>query len=117
MEIKGKVIAILPLVEGEGKNGTWRKQMFVIETQDQYPKKVCIAIWGNNIDKFNVADGEMVNVGFDLESREYNGKWFTEPKAWKIDKEGQGSSTSSETPFPSEEPSIPGNPEMDDLPF
>ncbi len=52
MEISGNVISILPEVTGQGKNGTWRKQEFILETDGQYPKKVCIAMWGDKIDQF-----------------------------------------------------------------
>lgn len=119
MEIKGKIISVLPTSEGAGKNGTWRKQSFVIETQEQYAKKVCIMIWGNNIDKFNIQEGELVNVGFDLESREFNGKWYTDVKAWKIDKlSGTQEGMQEMPPMPDMEPSLPSSdPEMDDLPF
>jgi len=115
MEIKGKIISVLPTAEGTGKNGTWRKQLFVIETQEQYAKKVCIMLWGNNIDKFNIKEGETVNVGFDMESREFNGKWYTDVKAWKIDRLTEAQETA---PMPDAEPPLPASdPEMDDLPF
>ena len=83
MEISGKVIAILPLATGEGKNGTWRSQDFVIETLDQYPKKVCLNCFG---DKINLMPniGDEINAGFDIESREYNGRWFTSCKVWQL---------------------------------
>ncbi|MGC5198904.1 DUF3127 domain-containing protein, partial [Aphanothece microscopica] len=71
MEIEGTVIAILPEVNGQGKNGTWRKQEFVLETQGQYPKKVCIAMWGDKIDQFGLAVGDAVVASVDVESREY----------------------------------------------
>jgi hypothetical protein len=86
MECKGKIIAVLPVVTGQGKNGEWRKQEFVIEIPDTtYPKKVCLSLWG---DKVPVpAIGQTAMIQFDVESREYNGRWFTECKAWKIDVE------------------------------
>ena len=87
MEIKGKVLSVLPLVTGQGKNGEWRKQEFVIEIPDaQYPKKLCLSLWGDKIPCPSV--GETVTVQFDIESREYNGRYFTECKAWKIESAG-----------------------------
>ena len=114
MELKGKVIQLLPLQSGMGKKGQWRKQEFVVETQSQYPKKVCISIWGDKIDQFGVTEGDEVTVALDLESREYNGRWYTEARAWKVDKNGAGNSPSAPPP-PMEEPMDSGS--SDDLPF
>ena len=47
MEIEGKLIKKLEPISGEGRNGTWKKQNFVIETFDNYPKKVCFTVWGD----------------------------------------------------------------------
>ncbi len=84
MDISGKIIQLLPVQTGQGKNGTWKKQEFILETGDTYPKKVCIAVWGDKIDLASFKTGEMVDVSFDVESREYNGRWYTDVKAWKI---------------------------------
>jgi hypothetical protein len=88
MDIKGKVIQLLPLQTGQGKNGEWRKQDFVIETDAQYPKKICLSAWGDKIDEQALQVGNEITVFFDLESREYNGKWYTDAKAWKIESGG-----------------------------
>ena len=77
MEISGKIIALLPLASGQGKNGTWRSQDYVLETADQYPKKVCFNLFNDKIDQFPLAIDDQVNVSFDVESREYNGRWYT----------------------------------------
>jgi hypothetical protein len=114
MELKGRVIQLLPLQSGMGKKGQWRKQEFVVETQSQYPKKVCLSIWGDKIDQFGITEGDEVNGAVDLESREYNGKWYTEARAWKVEKSG-GSSSPSAPPPPMEEPTDNGG--SDDLPF
>ena len=86
MEISGKIIAVLPLQTGEGKNGPWRSQDYVLETQEQYPKKVCFNLFGSKIDQFPVAIDDQVTVNFDIESREWNGRWFTSVRAWKVEK-------------------------------
>ena len=70
MEISGKIIAVLPLASGQGKNGTWRSQDYVLETTDQYPKKVCFNLFNDKIDQFHLAIDDKVNVSFDVESRE-----------------------------------------------
>ena len=122
MELKGKVIQLLPVQTGMGKKGQWKKQEFIVETQTQYPKKVCLSAWGDKIDQFNVSEGDIVNVSVDLESREYNGRWYTEARAWKIDKGGNsgsgggGKSTSSADPG-GDEPFAGSSSSNDDLPF
>jgi hypothetical protein len=97
-EINGKVSQILPMESGEGKNGIWKKQYFVIEYMDgQYPKKVCIQLWGDKTDILkSLQPGTDVKVAFNVESREYNGKWYTDVKAWRV--EVGGSSTSASAP-------------------
>ncbi len=125
MELKGKVIQLLPVQTGMGKKGQWKKQEFIVETQTQYPKKVCLSAWGDKIDQFNVSEGDIVNVSVDLESREYNGRWYTEARAWKIDKSGNGganlnngksTSSSSDAPI-GDEPFQASPSSSDDLPF
>lgn len=114
MDIKGKLIQLLPLQSGTGKNGEWKKQDIIIETQAQFPKKVCISIWGDRINTSQLQVGKMLNISFDIESREYNGRWYTDVKAWKIDAaDGAGGSTTSEQEQYNDMP--PGG--EDDLPF
>jgi Domain of unknown function (DUF3127) len=85
MEIIGKVIQVLPEQTGQGKNGVWKKQEFILETDGTYPKKICIAVWGDKIDAQKMQEGATLNVSFDVESREYNGRWYTDVKAWRLD--------------------------------
>lgn len=86
MEIQGKTIATLPIESGTSKSGnSWQKRNFVIETPGQYPKKICFQLFGDKVnDCPNV--GEEVKVSFDPESREWNGKWFTQLNAWKVER-------------------------------
>lgn len=93
MEITAKLIQILPPVTGQGKNGEWRKQNFIFETEGQYPKKVCISTWGDKINTSTLQVGNMVNVSFDLESREYNGNWYTDARAWRMEATGEANSS------------------------
>lgn len=89
MEFAGKVIQVLDIASGQSVNGgQWRRQDFVLEVPGQYPRKICITIFGDRIEQFNVKAGEDVVVDADVESREYNGRWFTSVKAWKITKAG-----------------------------
>jgi hypothetical protein len=118
LQITGKVIEILPEQSGQGRNGEWRKQEFILEIPGQYPKQVCIVQWGENIDKFAVKNGETVTASIDIQSREYNGRWYTDVKAWRIDREDgaeqDGPPISAGEPWP--EPSG-DNGEDDGLPF
>ena len=84
MEINGKIIELLPEKSGQSANGIWRKQEYILETNSQYPKKVCFMAWGDKIDQFAIKQGESLVVSVDLESREYNGRWYTDVKAWKV---------------------------------
>lgn len=117
MEIQGKVQTVLPLQSGQGKNGNWKKQEFILETEGQIPRKICFSLWGEKVDSFPVAAGDVVTVSFDLESREYNGRWYTDAKAWKINK---GESKSPATPSAKPISDIPASDDFgpsDDLPF
>jgi hypothetical protein len=94
LELSGKLIKKLPEVTGTGKNGSnWIKQEFVLETQDQYPKKVCMSVWGDKTqDLAPVQEGEIVKVQFNVESREYNERWYTEIRAYRLDRTGSSPS-------------------------
>ncbi|PIF02422.1 MAG: hypothetical protein CR996_00080 [Draconibacterium sp.] len=120
LSIKGKVDKILAPESGVSRAGNeWKKQEFVIETDEQYPRKVCFTLFG---DKTSLMDGltvgEEVEVSFNVESREYNGKWFHNINAWRIDKQ-------SDSPVPDLPPEynindVPPEPDEDmasDLPF
>jgi hypothetical protein len=86
MEIKGKIIQLLPMQTGQGKNGVWKKQEFILETPGEYPKKVCLSLWGaEKIDEYDLAVGMTVTAHINLESREYNSRWYTEARVWKIE--------------------------------
>ena len=83
MEISGKIIAVLEEKSGEGKSGTWRSQDAVIETVEQYPKKIAFNMYGDKIVQVQI--GQEATVSFDIESKEFNGRWFTNLKAWKVE--------------------------------
>lgn len=116
MEISGKIIAVLPIATGQGKNGTWRSQDYVLETADQYPKKVCFNLFNDKIDQFPIAIDEVVNVSFDVESKEYNGRWFTNIRAWKVEKGVVSAAPAASAPVASFD-AAPGAGEGSDLPF
>jgi hypothetical protein len=119
MEIQGKVSQLLPLQTGAGKNGQWKKQDFILETEGQVVRKINFSLWGEKVDQFSLTIGETVTVFFDLESREYNGRWYTDAKAWKITR---GESGGQRPESKSAASSIPASDDIalnneDDLPF
>jgi hypothetical protein len=87
MDISGKLIQVLQEQGGEGKNGNkWAKCDFVIETQEKFPKKVCLTAWNDLIGTVKGLPMESeIKVSFDISSREYNGRWYTDVKAWKVE--------------------------------
>ena len=88
MQLTANLLQLLPMQTGTGKNGDWKKQDIIIETDGQYPKKVCISIWGDKINEGQLQIGNLLQIDFDIESREYNNKWYTDIKAWKIELAG-----------------------------
>ncbi|MGK7394212.1 MAG: DUF3127 domain-containing protein [Candidatus Cyclobacteriaceae bacterium M3_2C_046] len=116
MDISGKIVQILDLQTGKGRNGEWKKQDFILETEDQFPKKICITLWQDKIDQFALQAGQKVKAFIDIESREFNGKWYTNVKAWNIENLDGGSSAPAQNepyPFDMNEPPSP----EDELPF
>jgi hypothetical protein len=95
MQLTAKLVQLLPLQTGTGKNGEWKKQEIIVETAGQYPKKVCVSVWGDKIDNNKLKPGNVLKIDFDIESREYNSRWYTDVKAWKIEVEGKGNGGSS----------------------
>ncbi len=90
MEIQGKVIAVLPERSGISQRGEWRSQTYVIETQEQYPKKMAFDVFGGDrIVNFGIHIGEVINVSFDIDAHEYQGRYFNQIRAWNVTKVSQ----------------------------
>lgn len=84
-DITGKIIAVLPTRSGTSARGTqWSSQTAVIETHEQYPKRVAFDVLGDKIIEFNLQVGEEVTVSFDINAREFNGKWYNSVNAWQV---------------------------------
>ncbi len=127
MEVTGKIIAVLPEQGGTSKTGNeWKKQEYVLETQEQYPKKVCFQLFGaDRIAQAAIQPGEVLTVSFDIDSREYQGRWFTNINAWKVERADAAAGSfvtpdnfaPAAAPIASSVPDFgPANP-VDDLPF
>ncbi len=83
MEIEGKIILDIPMVEGVSKAGnSWRKKEWVLETFGQYPKKVMFNVFGDRVSMLNFQLGHNYAVSVDIESREFNGRWYTDVRAY-----------------------------------
>ena len=134
MELQGKIIAVLPAREGTSARGPWKSQEYVIETHDQYPKKMVFNVFGTDrIDQFAIKTGEEIIVSFDIDAHEYNGRWFNNIRAWNIQRVDAAAvmagapataapvtpqpaqPAAQQAPFPPAQEST-GSPE-DDLPF
>lgn len=134
MDLQGKVIAVLPTREGTSARGPWKSQQYVIETHDQYPKKMVFDVFGaDRIEQFAIKAGEELNVSFDIDAHEYNGRWFNNIRAWNIQRvdatavmagapaaaapinpQPAPAAESQPAPFP---PAQPEENSTDDLPF
>ncbi len=88
MEIEGKIIVALPEITGVAKatGNPWKKREYVLETQETYPKKVHFDFFGERADQYQLAVGDVVRLSFDIESREYMGRWYTSVRGWKAEK-------------------------------
>ena len=104
LKITGTVKQVLEEQSGEGRGGPWRKQEFILETEGNYPKQVCIVMWGDNIDQFGVQEEERLTAHIDIASREYNGRWYTDVKAWRIERDADAADgppkMPADEPFP-----------------
>ncbi|MGB5831119.1 MAG: DUF3127 domain-containing protein [Thiohalocapsa sp.] len=101
MELTGRIVQILPEKSGTSARGEWRKQEYIIEIAGDYPKQVCFMVWGDRIDQFGIQQGQELSVSINLESREYNGRWYTDVKAWRVAPAGEtGASDVAESPPP-----------------
>ena len=88
MEITGKIIAVLPERGGVSKTGNeWKMQEYVLETHEQYPRKMCFNVFGaDKISQFNIQAGEEMTVSFDINAREYQGRWYNDIRAWRVER-------------------------------
>ena len=123
MEITGKIIAVLPERGGVSKTGNeWKMQEYVLETHEQYPRKICFNVFGaDKISQFNIQAGEEMTVSFDIYAREYNGRWDNDIRAWRVER------GTAPAPAPEYSPAIDApkanavdfgsQNEADDLPF
>ena len=86
MEIVGKVVQLGTLTEGNSPRGPWKKQELIIETLEQFPKKICLMCWNERVNDANsFFVGQTIKAQIRIESREFNGKWYTDVTAFRLD--------------------------------
>lgn len=108
MEITGRLTHFGDRVEGQSQRGPWRKQLFVIETLEQYPCKVALLAWNDQCDTLDVLNlGDTITAQISIESREFNDKWYTDVKAYNIKGASQQSPQVAQVPNPPLAPLTP----------
>ncbi len=129
MEITGKVLKLGNLLTGNSARGPWQKQELIIETEEQFPKTVCLQCWGDQAAeaaKFEI--NSVVKAQISIESREFNGRWYTDVRAWRFDNVGQSAPATPHQSAPAKSnqgtvqqapntPDIANEGGVDDLPF
>jgi hypothetical protein len=103
LELEGRITQKLPVQQGTSARGSWAKQDFIFEYQEgNFPTSLCMNVWGadkvSELEKFQV--GDKVKISFNLSSREYNGRWYTDVRAWRI--EAVAAQNNVQAPAPSD---------------
>ena len=133
MEIIGKVVRLGHLTEGQSARGPWRKQELIIETEEQFPRTVCLICWTNQIEEIQkFAPGQTIKAQIEISSREFNGKWYTDVRVWRFDPVGATTAPAAAPVQPTQQPMMhqtppaaapateyfpPTEDSVDDLPF
>lgn len=92
MELTGKIIAVLPERGGtSSRTGSeWKLGSYVLETMDQYPRKMVFEVFGaDRLAQFNIQLGEVMTVFFDIDAHEYQGRWYNGIRAFRVDRNPQ----------------------------
>lgn len=132
MEFEGIVYKILPPTSGTSARGEWKRQDVVFELPQEFSRKICVTFFNKDQDVAQLREGMTCQVSVNVESREYNGRWYTDVKAWRIQtKQPEQPAQSGYAPqggyaapaaayAPPAADTTPYNPnteEVDDLPF
>ncbi len=125
MEFEGSVYRMLPLTKGTSARGEWQRQDVVFDMQDgNFTRKICVTFFNRPDDVAKLKEGATYHVSVNIESREYNGRWYTDVRAWRLQPKEVGAPVAAPMPdMPplGEEPSSASEPvatsDADDLPF
>ena len=127
MDFELTVLQLLPVVTGQSARGEWKKQEVIFEQPGEYSRKLCVGFWNDRaVDAANLQPGDRVALSVNVESREYNGRWYNDIRAWRIETAGvpvppyqaPGAAPSGSAPLPTidDMPADFGGND-DDLPF
>lgn len=126
MELTGKLIAAMPTQSGvsQRSGNPWMAREYVLEVPGQYPKKLCFKVFGEDrLKQFNLRKDETVTVQFDIDAREYNGRWYNDIQAYNVLRpQQQAPAPAPQQQAPAQQPFPPaqqdnGSGSADDLPF
>ena len=131
MDFEATVWRVLPVVTGTNARGEWKKQEVIFELPGEFNRKVCVGFWGDKVQESEkMHEGEMIALSCNVESREYNGRWYTDVRAWRISRKTSDAAPSATVPAAAaqstdlppmdsfKEPAAPASAaDTDDLPF
>ena len=119
MEFEGVVYKILPPTKGVSARGEWQRQEVIFEMPQEFSRKVCVTFFNKEAEVARLKEGAAYTVSVNIESREYNGRWYTDIRAWRIQpKQAESAAPMPDMPPIAEEPSYASAPaQVDDLPF
>lgn len=130
MEFEGIVLKKLPATSGVSARGEWQRQDVIFEMPQEFNRKVCVTFFNRPTDADSLREGQAYIVSVNVESREFNGKWYTDVRAWRVQPkqvEAAAADAMPDMPPFGDEPaySAPAAPsapvapmnEVDDLPF
>ena len=123
MEFEGVVYKILPATKGTSARGDWQRQEVIFELPQEFSRKICVIFFNKESDVARLREGMTCTVSVNIESREYNGKWYTDVRAWRVQPKEETATAPAMPDMPpfTEEPAYaaPAAPmaEVDDLPF
>lgn len=122
MDFEGTVVTVLPVVKGTNARGEWIKQEVIFEQPGEFNRKICVGFWGDKAaEAGTLRPGEVVNISANVESREFNGRWYTDVRAWRMTRKAPAAATPAPDALPPLDAFVPEEPadskEVDDLPF
>lgn len=87
--ITGTIVKVLPRESGQSNQGkSWQKQIYILQTNDQYPRTIAFSLWGDKVNQYSCSQGESVTVHITIESREFKERWYTEVQGWRVERIG-----------------------------
>lgn len=124
MEFEGSVYKIMPVTKGTSARGEWQRQDVIFEMNEgSFTRKICVTFFNKPEDVARLHEGATYNVSVNIESREYNGRWYTDIRAWRIQPKQEAAPATppvADMPPFAEEPAYAApsaTAEVDDLPF